>query len=147
MVEHDHGLSTPDGARHTAAADVEVALDQLFDSDGLYGLRAAVAAHAADLGAGEEVVEELVVVANELATNAVRHGGGTGRLRLWRDGHLIRCEVSDTGPGLADGTVGHELVPLGAYGGRGLWVVRQMSAHVDVRTGPGGATITAALRL
>ncbi|MDQ7910698.1 ATP-binding protein [Phytohabitans sp. ZYX-F-186] len=133
-----------DSDRGPARAEGTVALDQPFDSDALYSLRAAVAAHAADLGAGEELVEELVVVANELASNAVRHGGGTGRLRLWRAGDLIRCEVSDAGPGLADGEAGHEPVPVTAYGGRGLWVVRQMSDEVDVRTSPAGATVTAA---
>ncbi|BCB90358.1 ATP-binding protein [Phytohabitans suffuscus] len=144
MVDRDHGPFPSDGAGSTAAPHGEPALDQHFDADGLYSLRAAVAAHATDLGAGEELVEELVVVANELASNAVRHGGGTGRLRLWRAGDLIHCEVSDTGPGLADAEVGLERVPLTAYGGRGLWVVRQMSERVDVRTGPKGATITAA---
>jgi anti-sigma regulatory factor (Ser/Thr protein kinase) len=128
-----------------AAPNGDVALDQPFDADGLFSLRAAVAAHATALGAGEELVEELVLVANELASNAIRHGGGTGRLRLWRAGELIHCEVSDGGPGLADADAGRERVPMTAYGGRGLWVVRQMSHEVDVRTSDDGATITAAL--
>ncbi|BCB77004.1 hypothetical protein GCM10022251_44840 [Phytohabitans flavus] len=144
MVDRDNGPTHPDGALPMAPPDGEVALDQRFDADALYALRAAVAAHATDLGAGEELVEELVVVANELASNAIRHGGGTGRLRLWRDGDLIHCEVSDKGPGLADGDAGRERVPMTAYGGRGLWVVRQMSQHVDVHTSPRGATVTAA---
>lgn len=145
MVDRDHGPFPPDGAGPMAAPNGDVALDQPFDADGLYALRAAVAAHASALGAGEEVVEELVLVANELASNAVRHGGGAGRLRLWRAGDLIHCEVSDGGPGLVDAEAGRERVPMTAYGGRGLWVVRQMSHQVDVRSGDGGATITAAL--
>jgi anti-sigma regulatory factor (Ser/Thr protein kinase) len=144
MAAREPGASPPDGAGPTSAPNGKVALDQPFDADALYALRAAVAAHAADLGAGEEQVEELVVVANELASNAVRHGGGSGRLRLWRAGDLIHCEVSDTGPGMADSKLGFEPVPLTAYGGRGMWVVRQMSQHVDVRTGPDGATVNAA---
>lgn len=151
MADRDHGpfptdgAAQADGATPAAAPNGDVALDQPFDVDGLYSLRAAVAAHAAALGAGDEVVEELVMVANELASNAIRHGGGTGRLRLWRAGELIHCEVSDTGPGLDEGELARERVPITAYGGRGLWVVRQMSHKVDVRTGPQGATITAAL--
>lgn len=145
MAGRDRGPAPSDGAGFTSTPDGEVALDQAFDGDGLYALRAAVAAHAASLGAGEELVEELVVVANELASNAVRHGGGAGRLRLWRAGDLIHCEVSDAGPGITEGDLGHEPAPLTAYGGRGLWVVRQMSRHVDIRTGPEGATVTAAL--
>jgi hypothetical protein len=27
-----------------------------------------------------------------------RHGGGTGRLRLWHHGHTLYCQVSDDGP-------------------------------------------------
>ena len=145
MVDRDHGPFPTDGAGPTAAPNGDVALDQLFDADGLYSLRAAVAAHAADLGADEELVEELVLVANELASNAIRHGGGTGRLRLWRDGELMHCEVSDTGPGLDGEELGRERVPITAHGGRGLWVVRQMSQQVDVRMGLAGATVTAAL--
>jgi anti-sigma regulatory factor (Ser/Thr protein kinase) len=144
MGDRDPAASPPGGAGPMPTPNGDVALDQHFDGDALYSLRAAVAAHAAGLGAGDELVEELVVVANELASNAVRHGGGTGRLRLWRAGDLIHCEVSDEGPGLADAEVGRERVPLTAYGGRGLWVVRQMSERVDVRTSPKGATVTAA---
>lgn len=147
MVDRDHGPFPADGTHPTAAPNGDVALDQPFDADGLYALRAAVAAHGADLGAGEELVEALVMVANELASNAIRHGGGAGRLRLWRDGDLIHCEVSDTGPGLEDTEVGRELAPLTAYGGRGLWVVRRMSHQVDIRTSGEGATVTAALRV
>ncbi|GAA4708316.1 ATP-binding protein [Phytohabitans rumicis] len=144
MVGRDHAARFHDGSSPPVAPDAVTALDQRFDADGLYALRAAVAAHAAQLGAGEETVEELVVIANELATNAIRHGGGAGRLRLWRDGPVIRCEVSDGGPGV-DPAAGHERAPLTAYGGRGLWVVRQMSRDVDVTTGPRGATVTAAI--
>jgi anti-sigma regulatory factor (Ser/Thr protein kinase) len=63
-------------------------VDHWFDADGLYTLRAEVAAHASALGATGPQGETLVVVAGELATNAIRHGGGRGRLRLWRDGVL-----------------------------------------------------------
>src|SRR5262249_36161967 len=109
----------------------DIALDQTFDAESLFHLRSAVAAHGTDLGMAEPVLEDLVLVAHELASNAVRHGQATsavpGRLRLWRDGDLIFCEVSDQGPGIADPeTVGTMQVPPGATGGRGLWIVRQV---------------------
>src|SRR5690348_15073193 len=96
----------------------EVALDQTFDAENLFHLRSAVAAHGTDLGMAEPVLEDLVLVAHELASNAVRHGQATaalpGRLRLWRDGDLVFCEVSDHGPGIADPeTVGTVQVPPG----------------------------------
>lgn len=144
MAGPDHAHASPSGAGFTSTPDGEEPLDLPF-GEALHALRTAVAAHAIALGAGEELVEDIVVVANELASNAVRHGGGAGRLRLWRAGDLIHCEVSDSGPGIVRGDLGHEPVPPNAYGGRGLWVVRQMSRYVDIRTGPEGATVTAML--
>jgi anti-sigma regulatory factor (Ser/Thr protein kinase) len=128
----------------------DVALDQTFDADSLFHLRSAVAAHGSDLGMTEQVLEDLVLVAHELASNAVRHGLANptqpGRLRLWRDGDLVFCEVSDHGPGIADpDTVGTVQVPPGATGGRGLWIVRQMVASIVILTGSQGTTLTTAM--
>ena len=41
--------------------------------------------------------EDLVLAVNELATNSVRHGGGHGIVRVWRDEDALRCEVRDRG--------------------------------------------------
>src|SRR5581483_4131529 len=97
----------------------ESALDQPFDLDSLYALRSAVAAHASRLGATGDQVAHIVIVAGELAGNAIRHGGGGGRLRLWRADGRIWCEVSDAGPGLADpDSAGTVPPPTMASGGR-----------------------------
>jgi anti-sigma regulatory factor (Ser/Thr protein kinase) len=117
-------------------------LDQTFDAGSLFRLRAAVAAHAADLGA-REAVDDLVLIAHELSSNAVRHGGGSGRLGLWRDDDRILCRVSDSGPGIID-PAGHGADPPSPQvpGGRGLWIVRRLAA-VRIVTGPSGTTVTA----
>ena len=121
-------------------------LDQAFDAGGLPALRSAVAAYAAELGAGRRV-DDVVLIAHELASNAVRHGGGLGRLRLWRDDFRLLCRVSDSGPGLADGaTAGAELPAPQTPGGRGLWIARRLAA-VRIDTGPTGTVITAAIPL
>ncbi len=120
-------------------------MDHQFDADGLYALRAALAAHADDLGAAPEQVERLLIVGGELATNAVRHGGGTGRLRLWRNGRLLHCQISDRGPGIADTSAGTRRPAPTALGGRGLWIVRHLAEDVVIETGPAGTTITAAV--
>jgi anti-sigma regulatory factor (Ser/Thr protein kinase) len=149
MASADRPSASTDGA----APDVRtVALDQTFDADTLFQLRSAVAAHGADLGLTEPALGDLVLVAHELASNAVRHGHADaddpGRLRLWRDGNAITCEVSDHGPGLSDpANAGRMLAPPGANGGRGLWIVRQVMRDVDFRTGPTGTTVTASLPL
>jgi len=118
------------------------------DLDSLYALRSAVSAHASDLGAAPERVAHIVIVASELATNAIRHGGGGGRLRLWRADGRIWCEVSDSGPGLADPeSVGTSPPPAMATGGRGLWIVRRLSAQVRFGGDGHGTMVTAAVTL
>jgi anti-sigma regulatory factor (Ser/Thr protein kinase) len=93
-----------------------------------------------------------VLVAHELASNAVRHGGvdaaDPGRLRLWRAGDVIVCEVSDHGPGLADPShVGETPPPTAASGGRGLYIVRQVVVKLEIASGPSGATVTATVAI
>ncbi len=141
--------STDDGAAGGRSRR-GIALDQAFDADTLYQLRSAVAAHGSDLGLVEATLTDLVLVAHELASNAVRHGGvnstDPGRLRLWRDRDAVLCEVSDHGPGVADpDTAGRFPPPPGANGGRGLWIIRQVVHDLAIETGPDGTTITAAI--
>src|SRR5438046_10287596 len=66
-----------------AARDGEPpALDQAFDGDSLFALRATVAAHGSRAGLSEGRTRDLVLAVHELAANAVRHGAGRGRPRL-----------------------------------------------------------------
>src|SRR5262245_26579134 len=123
-------------------------LDQRFDEQGLLALRSAVSAHAAGVGVAGDRVDDLVVIAHELASNAVRHGGGTGRLRLWRQDGRALCEVSDSGAGLADPlSAGYARVPLSSTDGRGLWIVRQLADHVEVHSGPDGTVVIVVLTI
>jgi anti-sigma regulatory factor (Ser/Thr protein kinase) len=129
-----------------------VALDLQFDARNLFTLRSAIAAHAAALVAAHaaalvdaDAAEEMVLVAHELATNAVRHGGGSGRLRLWAAEGRLWCEVSDRGRGLPDpASAGTRLPDPATPGGRGLWIARTMS-ELTIATGSHGTTITAAI--
>jgi anti-sigma regulatory factor (Ser/Thr protein kinase) len=132
--------------RATSVPEV-VAVDQPFTARDLYSLRAAVVAHASSLGAPPVQVEGLLIVASELATNAIRHGGGGGRLRLWRNHTRLHLEVSDDGPGLADPMVGSKPPGPMAAGGRGMWICRQLADDLHITNGPGGTTITATLDL
>jgi anti-sigma regulatory factor (Ser/Thr protein kinase) len=125
----------------------EVSLDLLFDADGLYALRSSVAAHAGHLGASTQAVQRALIVASELATNVVRHGGGRGRLRLWAAGGRLHCEVSDSGHGLADITAGTERPAPTTPGGRGLWISRQLADEFAIESGPDGTTARFAIGL
>jgi len=154
MASPDRQSTDRRGPDHAAAPTprAEVALDQTFDAESLVALRSAVAAHGADLGLTEHRVGDLVLVAHELASNAVRHGGATsaspGRLRLWREGASVVCEVSDTGPGLADpDRVGMRPVPPAESNGRGLWIIRRVVDRLHIDTGPDRTTLTTTLSL
>lgn len=106
-------------------------LDQAFDGGSLYALRAAVAAHADAAGLSQSRVYEVVAAAHELAANAVQHGAGHGRLRLWADSTSVYCQVSDDGPANS----GHEqsaassTQPWPAKHGHGLWGDQPVGFH------------------
>ncbi|GII25870.1 ATP-binding protein [Planosporangium mesophilum] len=136
---------TGPGLRPPVEAPEVITVDQLFDADGLYALRATLVAHAARLDLPEEKVDHLLIVANELATNAIRHGGGTGRLRLWRDATTLYCRVSDHGPGIADPNAGATPPAQPDTGGHGLWICRQLCDDLIITNADDGhgPTVTA----
>ena len=124
------------------------ALDQTFERGRLYSLRAAVSAHASALGASRAQVGHLVLIASELVTNAVAYGGGSGRIRLWREDSRVKCEISDRGPGIPETTdLGFHQPAASSQSGRGLWVARTLSDEIDIVTGDTGTTITVSMKL
>jgi anti-sigma regulatory factor (Ser/Thr protein kinase) len=116
-------------------------LDQDFDAGTLYALRAAVQAHADRIGLPENRVGEVVLAVHELAANAIVHGGGHGRLRMWDLAEALSCEVVDGGPANegAASSLSEAPDPWPAEDGHGLWLVRQVADHLDLRSGPRGA--------
>jgi anti-sigma regulatory factor (Ser/Thr protein kinase) len=127
---------------------VEPALDQPFELANLVALRGSVAAHADALGLPARRISELVLLVHELASNAVRHGGGRGHLRIWVTDGALHCQVSDDGPGLSDHYFGTRTHPaLDASGGRGIWLVRGLCDRLDWRSGQHGTVITASIDL
>jgi anti-sigma regulatory factor (Ser/Thr protein kinase) len=92
-------------------------------------------------GLGSERAAKLVVAMNEAATNAIRHGGGRGRLAITRSrSDVLEISVSDEGAGLPDGL--NDLRPgPAAVGGRGLWLMRECCDDVVLDSGPHGTTV------
>lgn len=95
-------------------------------------LRAFVRAAAERTGMSPDRADDVVLVANELATNLVRHSAGQGQLLMWAsDGQLV-CELRDP--------AGNRPPPLAGYAppgpeqasGYGLTVVRQLADLVNV---------------
>jgi anti-sigma regulatory factor (Ser/Thr protein kinase) len=130
---------------NTAAGDAgSPALDQAFDGDSLYALRAAVAAHGSQAGLSEARTRDLVLAVHELAANAVRHGAGQGRLRLWAAQDAVRCEVTDEGtPGEADAA---DAARWQAEPGHGLWLVRRIADWASVQSGASGTVAAVIFR-
>jgi len=144
--------AAPAQAAEPAPGEAAPLLDQVFDTDSLYALRAAVAAHASAAGLSAVRTGDLVIAAHELAANAVRHGAGHGRLRLWAADGALHCEVTDDGPPAAvpagDPPGGAAQVPLwDSNHGHGLWLVRQVADQAGGHQGPAGTTATATFRL
>jgi anti-anti-sigma factor len=137
------------GADTGAGAEQPPVLDQAFDADSLYALRAAVAAHASQAGMPEGRVGDLVLAVHELASNAVWHGAGHGRLRVWKTAGALRCEVSDGGVAGRDAG-GHGPADAASWGidfGHGLWLARQVADQTSVRTGPSGTVAAVSFAL
>lgn len=142
-------MSTSEQRRNGGpVGDERYALEQSFDGDSLVALRSAVAAHADLLGLDEPRVADLVLVAHELASNAVRHGGGTGWLRLWVSDGTLCCQVADKGNGFEYPRPDEDRrPPLGATSGRGLWIAARLVDVLELTTGPAGTVATVRLRL
>jgi anti-sigma regulatory factor (Ser/Thr protein kinase) len=76
---------------------------------------------------------DLVLAFNELATNSIRHGGGRGRVRAWREDGRFVCEVRDGGR-IADPLIGRGLPDDEVAGSRGVWLVHQLCDLVQLRS-------------
>jgi anti-anti-sigma factor len=143
------GDAESSGRGLTLPADgIPPVLDQVFDTNTLYALRAAVAAHAHQAGLPHGRAEDLVMAVHELAANAVRHGPGHGRLRLWKLNQAMYAEITDDGPETPPGTnadAGPEpgqAATWPAAHGHGLWLVRQLADQAEIQAGPHGTTAT-----
>jgi anti-sigma regulatory factor (Ser/Thr protein kinase) len=112
----------------------------VFGPKDLDSLRKVVARQAwgAHLDAGRAA--ELVSAVNEVATNSVCHGGGSGTLRIWQERSAVFCEIRDTGrfdKPLADRVRPSEDVASP----RGLWLVNQLCDLVQIRSLPEGTVV------
>jgi anti-sigma regulatory factor (Ser/Thr protein kinase) len=121
------------------AAD-RVLLDEFFSGVDLAWIRADCAIALRDTRLDSDRAALLVAAIDEGLANAVRHGGGEGRLVLLYDGGEVVAHISDRGPGIA-GTIPEQLPPPDALGGRGLWMSRQMVDRLILTSGPRGTVL------
>ena len=123
-------------------ADARTLLTRDFDFHTLVPLRHDVERCLARNGLEDRELYLFVVAINEVTTNAVRHGGGKGRMYLWRDDHTLHCRVVDQGPGIPPDRMGYRRPSPDILGGRGLWLARQGCETLNVETGGHGSTVT-----
>ncbi|MEW2619488.1 SpoIIE family protein phosphatase [Streptomyces sp. NPDC048106] len=125
-------------ARTRALTSEQVAQwDVPADPAAVAGLRRAVSQRLGEWGLDEPAFA-MELVLSELVTNAIRYGSEPIRLRLIRDRTLI-CEVADgsnTSPHLRYAAATDE-------GGRGLFLVQQMTERWGTRYSPQGKVIWA----
>lgn len=86
----------------------------------------------------EARVLDLLLAANEIATNAVEHGGGIEDVRVGRAQGRFVCEIVDRGEGFDDPTAGY--IPPRTGIGSGLWVARQLTWQIEFFWAPDGFT-------
>lgn len=111
-----------------------------FTAGQLALVRGIAEARAAQFSLTDSQLDDLVLAVHEIAANSVRHGGGEGRFRLWRDGRSLVAEISDRGV-INDPLVGRQHPGASSDRGRGLWIANQLCDLVQIRTYPTGSVV------
>jgi anti-sigma regulatory factor (Ser/Thr protein kinase) len=105
-----------------------------FGPEDLAGVRALAARQGDHAGLTRERIDDLVIVANELASNALQHGQHPRQVAIWRSSQEIVCEVTNRGT-ITDPLAGRRNPSLDEDAGMGLWIVHHLCELVEVRTG------------
>jgi anti-sigma regulatory factor (Ser/Thr protein kinase) len=104
-----------------------------FGPEDLANVRGTVSRWALAAGMSPDRQSELVTAVNEVATNSIRHGGGSGTLRLWKETGRLVCEVTDGGR--IEDLLADRRPPLLRSGrGYGLWISNQLCDLVQLRS-------------
>jgi anti-sigma regulatory factor (Ser/Thr protein kinase) len=116
-----------------------------FGPADLADLRQLVARNAVAAGLDVAKAEDIVLAVNELATNSLKHGGGRGTLRIWQEGEVLVCQVTDSGR-LSDPLAGRRRPSSEQIGGYGLWLANQVCDLVQLRSYAGGCAVRVHMR-
>jgi anti-sigma regulatory factor (Ser/Thr protein kinase) len=139
---HPDGPAGPDGRVYQGwpapvpADGAPPVLDLGFDSGTLHTVRAQIRACVSHAGFPEGQAEDVVLAVHELAANAVSHGAGAGRLRVWNLAGALYCQVDD-----GDSPDRASVNSLPCAHGHGLWVVQQVADQMQSLSGPGGTSV------
>ncbi len=97
-------------------------------------------------GLSQDGIDDLQLIATELATNSLMYTDGACRLAFWRDDQHLVCEARDNGR-LDDPLAGRLDPGSSGPASRGLFLVNAISDLVRIHTTATGTTIQAYLRM
>ncbi|BCY09462.1 hypothetical protein L3i22_045500 [Actinoplanes sp. L3-i22] len=111
-------------------------------------LRSAVRDRSRGWGLAGPRLARFVLAVHEGCANAVQHGGGRGRLVLWRRADRLCCRITDEGPGIPakwhlDGHRRRD----GVMPPRGLWLINYVCDQVRLSSDRTGTTLLLDLRI
>jgi anti-sigma regulatory factor (Ser/Thr protein kinase) len=134
------GLEASGAPFDVALPERGTSADQMsFGPDDLAAVRMRVSRHARSAKLGARI-PELMTAVNEIATNSIRHGGGRGSLRIWREPSRLVCEIRDSG--MFDKPLADRERPLPDLSApRGLWLANQLCDLVQIRSLPEGTVV------
>jgi anti-sigma regulatory factor (Ser/Thr protein kinase) len=136
------------GVAYRRSIGIEVLLSEVFDHSRVTALRHAVTSCAGQAGLAGDRLDDFVVAVNELLTNAVRHGGGSGHVAIWRAEDSVVCEVVDHGDGLPEARSELPARPAPDQpGGRGLWLAAELTDSLELHTGRNGTSVRISSRV
>lgn len=119
------------------SVDRDLVLRELWE---LAALRGELRDWAAGLGFVHPASDDVVVAANEAATNGLIHGVPPVRVRCWHHRDTLVVQVDDTGGMSLPSTAGYERPVLG-FTGRGLWIARQLADVVTTSATEDNTTV------
>ena len=108
------------------------------ESRELSQLRRQLAMWLQEAGVPRGLLVRMVLATHEAAANAVRHANPCSNLKLWAaiDERFVTVEIADTG------TWSGEVIDNGdEEHGRGIVMIRDLMAQVEIHTSPEGTTV------
>ncbi|WP_433115293.1 ATP-binding protein [Micromonospora sp. CA-246542] len=132
----------PHAPRTVVPIEPSLLIAEAFDQAQVTEIRHSVTSCAHACGLDGQRLDDFVLAVNELITNAVRHGGGRGWLRLWQEPGELLCEVADHGHGITPQRLGDRSRPAAeTAGGWGLWLARELTDAMEIATSSAGTTV------
>lgn len=155
-IGDSHGGIREDGGSHDCAhaslgagaspfsgalSDPPAKADEVqFTIDNLSSLRELTKIYAEHVGIGPLRLGDVELAITEVASNSVRHGGGSGSLKFWHTDDAVVFEVQDRGH-FTDPLLGRVLPSPTSESGRGLWVTNQLVDLLQLRNTLSGTVL------